>query len=159
MKLTKLQKESIVRAISNDIPKPDKAERHAAIQATLVKAMSPECRKLFKKAPSALVQEYVGSIAYDTVYANRYVILGDAPKPALESALKPYREADEKYNDAIHNLKSAIMSCGTLAALKKTFPEFEKYYPTEEQPTKNLPALANVVADLSKLGWPKGVKK
>jgi len=121
--------------------------------------MSPECRKLFKKSPAALVQEYVGSIAYDTVYAHRYVVLGDAPKSALEAALKPYSEEDEKYHSAISNLNSAIMSCGTLAALKKTFPEFEKYYPTEEQPTKNLPALANVVADLSKLGWPKGGKK
>ena len=41
----------------------------------------------------------------------------------------------------------------------EAFPEFEKYLPSEAQPTKNLPALANVVADLSKLGWPKNATK
>jgi hypothetical protein len=36
-------------------------------------------------------------------------------------------------------------------------PEFEKYFPAEDAPiSKNLPALANMVADLTKLGWPKG---
>ena len=36
---------------------------------------------------------------------------------------------------------------------------FKKYFPTQEKPVANLPALANVVAELSKLGWPKGTNK
>jgi hypothetical protein len=77
----------------------------------------------------------------------------------LEKALAPYETEDNKYRDAKLNLQNAIMACTTLKALETTFPEFKKYFPTETQPTKNLPALANVVADLSKLGWPKGEKK
>jgi hypothetical protein len=160
MKVTKLQKEAIVRAIMNDVPKPDKATRHAKVQAALVKAMSPECRKLYGKRPDIFTPEHTGDITYDgSSWALRYVIIGDAPKEKLKEILEPYLAEDEKFREAKYNLTNAIMACTTLKALETNFPEFKKYFPTETQPTKNLPALANVVADLSKLGWPKGEKK
>jgi hypothetical protein len=122
--------------------------------------MSPECRKIFKRAPHALATFHVGDTLYDGCsWGTRDITIGDADKDAVKKVLAPYGAEDKARNDAWRSLNSAIMSCTTLAALKKTFPEFEKYYPTEEQPTKNLPALANVVADLTKLGWPKGGKK
>jgi hypothetical protein len=160
MKVTKLQKEAIVRAIMNDVPKPNKATRHAKVQAALVKAMSPECRKLYGKRPDIFTSEHTGDITYDGCnWALRHVIIGDAPKEKLKEILEPYKAEDEKFYEAKRNLTNAIMACTTLKALETTFPEFKKYFPTETQPTKNLPALANVVADLSKLGWPKGEKK
>ncbi len=160
MKVTKLQKESIVRAIMADVPKPDKAVRHAKVQAALVKIMSPECHKLYGKRPDIFTTEFTGDTTYDGCsWGTRHVVLGDAPKDALQKILEPHVIEDGKYNEAKHNLTNAIMACTTLKALETTFPEFKKYFPTETQPTKNLPALANVVADLSKLGWPKGEKK
>lgn len=160
MKITKLQKESIVRAIMQDVPKPDKSKRHAAVQAALVKAMSPECRKLFNKSPGIFQSHHTGVITYDGCnWGLRHVVIGDAPAGTVDKLLEPYKVEDEKYREAQYNLKNAVMACTTLKALETTFPEFKKYYPTETQPTKNLPALANVVADLSKLGWPKGEKK
>lgn len=160
MKVTKLQKEAIVRAIMQDVPKPDKSKRHAKVQAALVKAMSPECRKLFAKRPDVLREHHTGDITYDgSGWDKRHVTLGDAPKGTIDEILKPFRAEDDAYNEAKQNLKNAIMACTTLKALQTTFPEFIKYFPTETQPTKNLPALANVVADLSKLGWPKGELK
>lgn len=160
MKVTKLQKESIVRAIMADVPKPNKTVRHAKVQAAMVKAMSPECRKLYGKRPDIFVSEHTGDITYDgNGWDKRHVVVGDAPKEKLKEILDPYKAEDEKYYEAKRNLTNAIMACTTLKALETTFPEFKKYFPTETQPTKNLPALANVVADLSKLGWPKGEKK
>lgn len=35
-------------------------------------------------------------------------------------------------------------------------PEAEKYLPKEAKSSTNVPAVANVVADLVKAGWPKG---
>jgi len=160
MKVTKLQKEAIVRAIMHDVPKPNKAVRHAKVQAAMVKAMSPECRKLYGKRPDIFVSEHTGDITYDgSSWALRHVVIGDAPKEKLKEILRPYQVEDDKYHEAKRNLTNAIMACTTLKALETTFPEFKKYFPTETQPTKNLPALANVVADLSKLGWPKGANK
>lgn len=160
MKLNKYTKQAIVRAIMNDVPKPDKTKRHATVQATIVKAMSPECRKVYNKTPKALVTQHIGDTTYDGCnWHTREIIKGDVPEDKIKAALKPYEAEDEAYRTAQHQLKMAIEGCSTLNAIKKAFPEFEKYLPTEAQPTKNLPALANVVADLSKLGWPKNTTK
>lgn len=159
MKLTKYQKEGIVRSIMQDVPKPNRSQRHAEIQAAIVKLMSPECRKVYKNTPKALATHHVGNLTYDGCnWLTREVIVGDVSTDKLKALFKPYEAADEAFDRAYAQLSNAVMSCGTLAALKKLFPEFEQYFPTEQQPTKNLPALANVVADLTKLGWPKGVK-
>lgn len=157
MKLTKYQKEGIVRAIMNDVPKPDKSKRHAAVQAAVVKAMSPECRKVYNKTPSALITQHTGYATYDECnYSTQSIVVGDVPKEKVRAILKPYEDEDEAHSKARRQLKAAVDGCSTLKQLETTLPEFKKYFPTEEAPTKNLPALANVVADLSKLGWPKG---
>lgn len=158
MKLTKMHKQAIVRAIMQDVPKPDKTKRFAVIQAAVVKAMSPECRKVYNKAPHALIKHYLGELTYDNSWATRDVVIGDVPKAVLEKIIRPYVDEDDAYFKAHRQLVSAVEACATLKALETALPEFKKYYPTEAQPTKNLPALANVVADLSKLGWPKGEK-
>lgn len=156
MKLNKYTKQAIVRAIMNDVPQPDKTKRHAAVQAAIVKAMSPECRKVYNKTPSALATCYLGDISYDGCnWHTRDVIKGDVPNETIKAIIKPYEDEDEAHREARAQLEAAVDGCSTLNALKKAFPEFEKYLPTEAKPTKNLPALANVVADLSKLGWPK----
>lgn len=162
MKITKLQKEAIVRAIMNDVPKPDKSKRKDAVQAILTKAMTPECRKVFLRSPEIFKYTYVSEISYpEGGWSSRKVVVGDAPSVTLPNAIAAYKAEDAKHEEAYKNLKNAIMACTTLKALETTFPEFKKYFPTAAQPTKNLPALANVVSDLSKLGWPKksGVTK
>ena len=156
MKLNKYEKESIVRAIVNDIPQIDFVKRHADIQADVVKAMSPECRKLYKRCPDALRTYFIGDIGYDGVtWGSREVIVGDVETSTLEKVLAPYKKEDAVRNAARAQLSCALMACSTTVQIAKRFPEFKSYLPTEEKPTANFPALANVVADLSKLGWPK----
>jgi hypothetical protein len=72
---------------------------------------------------------------------------------------KAYKDEDEKRQRTYYQLKSAIESCTTIKQLNDRLPEFKKYFPTVEKPVANMPALTNVVADLSKLGWPKGESK
>lgn len=54
-------------------------------------------------------------------------------------------------------LTAAIAACFTLKQAKERLPEFVKYLPTDRDSTgtSNLPAVANLVADLVQLGWPK----
>ena len=162
MRLTNQLKEAIVRAIMQDVPKPDCSKRHETVQAALVKAMSPACRKVYKSLfnPKKVFRTtFAGTLYNGTAYDTREVIVGDAPSGLLSELLKPYDAEDAKYAQAKRNLQQAVMACTTTKQFKAAFPEFEKYAPTENQPTKNLPAMANVVADLSKLGWPKGEKE
>lgn len=154
MKLTKLIKQSIVRAIIQDIPPIDKEARALAINAAIVKAMSPEVRKLFKTHPAALRTK---SVAYTNPFRHwgNDVTVGDVTDEKIKEIVKPYEKQEEERTQAERRLFHAFEGINTLKQALTTFPEFKKYYPTEAEPTKNLPALANVMADLSKLGWPK----
>lgn len=155
MKLTKYTRDAIITAVMSDVPKPDKAKRRLEIVKAVLKAMSPECRKVYLKTPEALRTYFTGDLTYDHVYEHRYIPQGDVPEAKIKEIIKPYQDEDDARASARRQLRAAVEGCSTLKQLKTALPEFEKYMPTEQQPTKNLPALANVVADLSKLGWPK----
>ena len=159
MKLNKFQKASIVKAIMNDVPKVDKVKRRLAVQAAIVKAMSPNVRKVFKSNPGALRTTYVGDVVEIDDYSSRSITVGDVTDKQLEEILKPYKAEDSAVYDAKRKLQSIVEGCSTLKQLQTLLPEFKQYMPTEAAPTKNLPAVANMVADLSKLGWPKGAAK
>jgi hypothetical protein len=159
-RINKYDKEAIVRAIMADVPKPDKVKRREELQAAIVKAMSPEARKLYNKTPSALRTHYIGDLGYDGCnWGTRDVIKGDVTEVVIDELCKKYKAEDEAHNDARRALKGAIEACTTYKQLMTRLPEFEKYYPKPDAKATNLPALANVVADLSKLGWPKGETK
>lgn len=160
MKLNMYQKSGIIKAIMADVPQPDRVKRRAAIQAEVAKLMSPAVRKIYNTTPSALRTQYVGDMCYDGMsWQSRDVIAGDVKESDIKAICESYKAEDDARYKAEESLVGAVNACSTLKQLKERLPEFEKYYPTEAQPTKNLPALANVVADLSKLGWPKGDTK
>lgn len=155
MKITKYDKQAIVKAIMADVPKPDKTKRRAEIQAAIVKAMNPTVRKVFKEFPKALREYHVGDLVSDGSWDSRSIVVGDVTDEMIKTILKPYVDQDDVFYSAQNKLRNAIDGCNTRKALMDRLPEFAKYFPIEAEPTKNLPALANVVADLSKLGWPK----
>lgn len=159
MRITKWDKQAIVKAVMADVPMPDKKKRKEELQADIVKAMSPEARKLYKNCPEALRTYHMGSLIDDGTWSSREIIIGDVKDAVIDERKKKYEAEDQKISDARWALKGAIEACTTLKQLNDRLPEFKKYFPTEEKPVANLPALANVVADLTKLGWPKGEKK
>ena len=157
MNLTKLHKQAIVRAIMQDTPPLDRAKWAKEINAAIVEAMSPEVRKVYKTKPHALR-------AVSVPYANEFsrwscsTPVGDVTEKQISEIVAPYEKQSKERHDMECKLHAAFEGIRTLKQAEATFPEFKKYYPTEAQPTKNLPALANVVADLSKLGWPRNNK-
>lgn len=151
MKLTKYEKEPIVRAIMQDVPtKPDTVLK-AEMQAAFVAGMSDPVKKLYKTHPKALKMGSMSSWDSPLSYGMDFVV-GDAD---VNKAMAPFSKQKKERDDAHSKLGAAINGCNTLAQLKKLLPEFISYFPSETEPTKNLPAVANMVADLSKLGWPK----
>lgn len=156
MRLNSYTKSSIVRAIMQDLPAIDKEKRRADLQAALVKAMSPAARKLFKESPFALRTHHVGDMIYDgRDWSTRDITSGDVNAATIDELCKPYKEEDDARYAAKRKLEGIVEGCSTLKQLQNLLPEFKHYMPTETAPTKNLPAVANMVADLSKLGWPK----
>ena len=158
--ITKWDKQAIVKAIMADVPKPDKKKRREKLQAEVVKLMSPECRKVYKLTPRALATCHVGDYVYDEYdWSTRNIICGDVSEKKISELIQPFKDEDAVYVDTRNNLRCAIEACRTIKQLNDRLPEFKKYFPTVEKPINTLPALANVVADLTKLGWPKGEKK
>jgi hypothetical protein len=156
MRITKWDKAAIVKAIMADVPKIDKDKRRKEMQEAVVKLMTPECRKVYKSMPDALRTYHVGNLLYNGLsYNTREIVRGDVPEKALKALEAKYEAEDKVVRDAEYSLKGAIEACTTLKQLNDRLPEFKKYFPTEQKPVANLPALANVVADLTKLGWPK----
>jgi len=158
MNLTKIHKQAIVRAIMQDTPQHDRKKWAEDIKVALVKAMSPEVRKLYKTKPSALRHR---SVPYTNEFRNYgdELPVGDLTREQIDQIIAPYDKLVAERRQMESKLEHAFEGIRTLKQAESTFPEFKKYYPTEAQPTKNLPALANVVADLTKLGWPKETKE
>jgi hypothetical protein len=148
MKLNKYTKQGIIKAIIRDIPEAPEAERIEEIQAALVTAMSPEVQALYATHPNALKTNSIYDVG---IGYGRTVIVGDAK---VKEVIAPFVAAYEKKNTLKSSLSAAIDSCNTLKQAQVMFPEFIKYMPTEESPTSNLPALANIMSDLVHMGWP-----
>lgn len=61
----------------------------------------------------------------------------------------------ERIEQARVALTGAVAGLRTVKAFIAAFPELEKYAPATPTASSNLPALANVMAGLVELGWPK----
>jgi hypothetical protein len=160
MRLTKTLREAFVRAAMQDVPKVDYDEqiRKLALQET-VAMMPPDVAKAYKANP-----EWFGSDNHYLGMQPGYVYL---PMPRTIS-LKPEALSkitvlgDEalaqkkRRKDLEAKLSAAAESCTTRKALADLLPEFAKYLPEDEAAAcKTLPAVANIVADFTKAGWPK----
>lgn len=152
--LNNYTKKAIVAAIMADIPQPDHNRIKEDIQAALFKGMSIACRNLYKKSPKALLTMHVG-YQHGLDYGV-FITVGDAD---TDTVLKPFKDAYDTRKAVEQNLRSAIDACKTRKQFIDRFPEFSKYAPAEDGKTSNLPAIANVVADLVKLGWKQTISK
>ena len=156
MKLTKYQKQAIVRAITNDIPEIDVQKRREKVQAAAVAAMSPSIRKVYKTMPHALRTEYEHLMYDGQDYATRKLVVGDLSDEQVAEILEPFTQEERARTEAIGKLGMLVEGCSTLKQLKEALPECEKYLPQEGAKTQYPVVVANVVTDLMKLGWPKG---
>lgn len=161
MKLSKLTKQAIVRAIWNEVPEIDYKARKVAIQAALVELFTPEVKAIYKTQPGALKVEYcncLGSYAggsSDMSYEDRHVTVADLTEEQINSVLEPYTEEYRARVEARNKLTALVTGCSTRNQLVKLLPECEKYLPAEASTDRSLPVVANVIADMTKLGWPK----
>ena len=156
MKLSKLTKEAIVRAIWNEVPEIDYKGRKEAIQAALVKLFTPEVKAVYKKRPGALKASYCNHLAYSMGYQERHIVVADLTDEQVAAVLAPYASEDTARIEARNKLQQLVMGCSTRNQLVKLLPECENYLPAAASTDRSLPVVANVIADMTKLGWPKG---
>lgn len=155
MRLTQYDKSAIIRAIRDDIPKVDQELMRKTITAEIDKLLLPAVKKLAKEHPEALRRMDLGwyDMGCDRSWPD--VMVGNVTLDQVKAICKPFRDASDKRRDVLRQLEFTMKGISTLAQAKKLLPEFISYFPSETEPTKNLPAVTNLMADLSKLGWPK----
>ena len=79
--------------------------------------------------------------------------------PEIQKLIDLFIEEQNKLADLRQKVTAAITACSTLKQAKEAFPEFEKYLPAEPgNVDRTLPVVGNLVADLTKAGWPAGEK-
>ena len=77
--------------------------------------------------------------------------------PEMMAIRQGYADEFNMLNNLRKQLTAVIASCSTLKQAKEALPEFIKYLPEEPGSAidRTLPVVGNLVADLSKAGWPK----
>ena len=170
MKLTKFMRDAFVRGAMLDVPQIDYNEQaRTLVQKAALGMAPPAIQKLAK--PGSVENEWLRrkTMSMPGCLSN-VVILTNDDYPALESfppdvvsEVKRLRLAmnaqDEQLSGLERKLTAAANSVTTRKALAELLPEFEKYLPADAPAAcRTLPAIANVVAEFSKAGWPKGAK-
>jgi len=148
MLLTNYHKQAIVDSVRNDMPDL-KADVRRRAQLALFAAMSPEVYGLHINFPTALRKQCMYSLGYE------HIIVGNLEEEQANKIAQPFVDELTVHDNAITAVIKAIEHCSTRKQFVDAFPEFEKYAPYEAAPGRNLPAISNMVANLTKLGWPK----
>lgn len=159
MRLTNSLRDAFVNGVLRDIPVIDYNEimRKTALQAAK-DVMPVEVRAAYEKHPSWFQENWGRRLGGEYFYLpvpNETEFSSEANQTIKDLAARK-SEQTEKIDEIRRRLRGAAYSVSTTKALREMFPEFSQYIPEDETKTKNLPALANIVADVIKAGWPKG---
>lgn len=173
MRLIKSQKEAFVRAVIQDIPVIDFNQQCREIMEKSLKKIIPKHVQDFAaKNPGWIEHGYYSTpssfsnfafimpCSHHNEYRNSYIVRDkdDEAWQKLVELGNLEQEQKQKIKQVERQLQGAIYSCTTLKQALEQLPEFKKYLPSEEEPSKNLP-VANIVSELNALGFPKKGKK
>lgn len=170
MKLTKFMREAFVRAAMQDVPSVDYNEQaRELVQKAAKELLPPTIKKLVKAGGPELpyirtaTLNMPGRLNDVAVYCRDQYPHFDMLPPDVQIQVREMEAAaktqGEQRRDLAHKLEAAAASVTTRKALAELLPEFERYLPIDTPAAcKTLPAIANVVADFSKAGWPKNKK-
>ncbi len=166
MRLTNTIRDAFVRAAMADVPKKNfEKDIHNLIKEDAKKLLPP---KVLELVEDPKMREFIrGHSHYIRGYnINNVWIYGStyerSPKvnAKVEALLCEAEEQSTRMSNLEAKLKAAAYAVTTRKALVDMLPEFEKYLPEDEaKAVRTLPAVANIVADFTKAGWPKDQKK
>jgi len=185
MKLTKAHREEFVRAVLADVPTKDYTTQAEDLARKLCRAKYKELGidhvNISRLAHAGIYIRVWQDDATDTMLASRpsdamhgfYMcntfasicsrglidteIAEISDCPEMMAIRQGYADERNMLNNLRKQLTAVIASCTTLKQAKEALPEFVKYLPEEPGSTidRTLPVVGNLVADLSKAGWPK----
>lgn len=160
MNLNKTDKAATLQAILDDIPQVAYLEKFRELVQTVWEASAPpEVKALVKQGLTQHLHQQFWSFRAGSVATYGLIKLSGGDRDLFQAKKDALGDLWDLQSDKITTVKQQLQpiidSCRTLKQLRERLPEFEKYFPKERgTSTANLP-VANVVADLQALGWPK----
>lgn len=169
--LNKADRQSFVNGVMDDVPKIDYAELieaegrkdlEAQLPSAIKKMMQDEVLSKYLNSCYATLVGYRemedhGAITIKTV-AHSFKTT-DKFRARRAELMKLHNQQIETRRDLRNKLSATAEICKTDKQLAERLPEFAKYIPKKGSTiTANVPALANLVADFTKAGWPKNNK-
>lgn len=158
-RLSKLHKDLFIVAVLADVPAIDYDEQmRQLIQEEAIATLPEKARAVYddEKTRHFLANTYVYAFGANVSVLHKGYQVSKALGKKLE-ALNAAKDAQEQQQKELRQqLHVAIDQCNTVKQAHERLPEFIKYLPSLDEATPNLPAVDNVVAALTKAGWPKG---
>ena len=165
MRLTNTIRDAFVRAAMQDVPRENfEEEAHKIAIADSIEQLPAQLRPMALDKNLSTYFNLKSFWFYDSPFSSVMVFAqrghdyrpskdAEAKLNALTAKANEQKATRVKLKDSLH---AAAYSVTTRKALVALLPEFEKYLPADE-PTacRTVPAIANLVADFTKAGWPK----
>ena len=165
MRLTKSDKQAFVNSVMNDVPSVDYNEQARKLCIEWAKSKMPqEVLEVFVKFPGWIGNKYMetpNGLSAVHVPTLSTIYNTSSAHPDIWEKLVVLAEANsvqrKSRNELRAKVEGSIATCTSLKQAKERFPEFVKYLPSERDGsfTANLPAIANLVSELTAAGWPK----
>lgn len=161
MKLTNYLRDAFVRAAMDDVPKTDYTEEMRGV-------INKKVERLQKIAGINNIDQtrltrlfiYVTGTSYLAAGLTEGELAQIKNSPEVQKLITLSNEQKAKLTALQSKLEGVIKGCNTRKQAVEALPEFEKYLPPEDaQALRTLPALANVLSDFVKAGWPKNQKR
>ena len=156
MKLSKAHKAEFVRAVLADVPTKNYPTQAEDLARKLCQAKYKELG-LDKVGVNRLKHAGIYIRVWQENGLSDYEITEITNCPEMMVIRQGYADERNMLNNLRKQLTAVIASCTTLKQAKEALPEFIKYLPEEPGSAvdRTLPVVGNLVADLSKAGWPK----
>jgi hypothetical protein len=162
MRLTTYLRQAFVLAAMNDVPQVNYQEQiQKLLQEDAMAKLPPKIRAVYddKSLRGYLASQYISAF-----HVYLYGPISYTVSPEIHAKAHALKELANAQQTHWHKLKGKLNavadSVTTRKALVAALPEFEKYLPTtEETANRQVPAIANVISDFVKAGWPKDQKK
>jgi hypothetical protein len=154
-------RDAFINAVLLDVPKIDYASKIAkTILDDAIKQFPPSVAKAYKEFPEYFENKGIYQEGYGRIYGpfgnKKLTEEGAAEVTRLNALNTEQYKLHANLSDKLH---SVAYAASTRKALVEVLPEFVKYMPEVEAPlSRQVPVLANLVADFVQAGWPKSNK-
>lgn len=162
VRLTVYMRQAFVSAVMNDVPQIDyRTQIQKYVEKESAALVPEELRPMLTKYPAWFPTRRYYFDSWGSVYTPvpDDIVFPERVKNEVRRLSKLHDEQNAARRELELKLKSVALGCTTKKRLEESLPEFKKYLPADEaEACRSLPAIANVVSDFVKAGWPKGAK-